>query len=559
MKLVKYFFGVLMGLLALVSCNDNNDVHLGDYAYVRLDNTIINLVKGEVYQVHASVNKAGNGALHWSIKDSNIATVESLNDTTAVIEAIGIGSTLLKVESSDGSLSYYADVLVSEGVPSIKILSVGNGTNGVDALSAYLRDVANESGKTIEIGLAYVNGASLADHLANGTESNAVYNYNFTDVTGSTTTQTGMTLRTLMKQQTWDYIVFEESMPLSGMPEGYLESLPGLIAMASSVSTNPNLKIYVHQPWAYAQSATDASFGDYDWNQEIMFNAIADVMSQVRSIDGITGVIPTGTAIQNVRTSYLNENVLIDDVHLSSLGKFVAACTWYETMFGEVTTYAPTDFTSFDCQLSYEAAHDAVITPDVVTDMVDFKEKLNLFVLENPVYIDFGPVASSEPFNNFLQPTDAPLGNLKDEEGNSTGFDLSVIGQFSGTLDRGLDNGLGFPLTASQDMFFCDGINIPEASFRVSNLNKNEKYTFVFYGHINDNGTETLYTVTGKNEGTGTLCPDYNMNNVVVIEGIEPTDNADITITLTYGPNNVQWAKFFCVNTMLIAPDGYQF
>lgn len=559
MKLIRYYLGMLIGLLTLVSCNDYNDVHLGDYAYVRLDNTTINLVKGEVYQVHASVNNAGSGALKWSIKDPDIATVESRNDTTAVIEAIGIGTTLLKVESSDGSLSYYADVLVSDGVPSIKILSVGNGTNGIDALSTYFRDAANTAGKNVEIGLAYVSGASLEDHLTNGKESAAVYNYNFTDVTGSTTTQTGMTLRTLMEQQTWDYIVFEESIPLSGMVEGYLANLPGLVAMASSVSTNPDLKIYVHQPWAYAQSATDASFGDYDWSQETMFNAIADAMSQVRSIEGITGIIPTGTTIQNARTSYLNEDVLTDDVHLSSLGKFMAACTWYEALFAEEAAYEPTDFTSFDCQLAYEAAHDAINTPDAVTDMVDFKEKLNFFVLESPVYVDFGPVASAEPFNNYLQPTDAPLGNLKDEEGNPTGFDLAVVGQFSGTLDRGLDNGFGFPLTASQDMFFCDGINIPEASFRVSNLNKNEKYTFVFYGHINDNGTETLYTVTGKNESSGTLCPDYNMDKAVIIEGIEPTDDADITITLSYGPNNVQWAKFFCVNVMLIVPDGYQF
>ena len=557
MKLIRYIFSMVIGLLVLVSCNEYNDVHLGDYAYVRLDNTTINLVKGELYQVHASVNNAGGGALKWSIKDTNVATVESRNDTTAVVKAIGSGSTLLKVESFDGSLSYYADVLVSEGVPSTKILSIGNSTNGVDAISAYFKDIVSAEGKTVEIGLAYVNGASLAEHLSNGTESAAVYNYNFTDVTGSTTTQTGRTLRTLMEQETWDYIVFEESIALSGMEEGYLTNLPDLISMAFRVSTNPNLKIYIHQPWAYAQSATDVSFGDYDWNQETMFNAIVNVMSQVRSIEGVAGIIPTGTTVQNARTSYLGEEVLMDDIHLSSMGKFMAACTWYEALFNENTSYEPSDFTSFDCQLAHEAAHDAIVAPEVVTEMVDFKVKLNSFVLENPVYVDFGPIASPEPFNNYLQPTDAPLGNLKDEEGHSTGFDLSVMGQFSGTLDRGLDNGLGLPFTASQDMFFCDGINIPEASFRVSNLNRNEKYTFVFYGHINDNGTETLYTVAGKNEGSGMLCPDYNMNNVVVIEGIEPTDSADITITLTYGPNNVQWAKFFCVNVMLIAPDGY--
>lgn len=557
MKHVRYILGIIVYLLVFVSCNDESNVHLGDYAYVRLDNTTFNLITGEQCLVRASVNGLDDVSLKWTVKDNNVATIEKKEGTVAVITALSKGNTLLKVETDDGKYSYYADILVSEGTPAVKILSVSNGINGVDAISSYLRDIVLSTGKSLEIGIAYVNNASLADHLVNGKESAAVYNYNFTDINGTTITQTGKTLRTLLMSDTWDYIVFEESMPLSGISDGYTVNLPELLTMTSSVATNPDVRILLHQPWAYGSRATDTGFGNYDWDQKTMYQAIVDATAQMLNVEPLYAIIPTGTAIQNARTSYLGESVLSDNVHLSSLGKFMAACTWYEVLFGEQAGYKPAEFVDFDCRLAFTAAHTAVETPNAVTTMTDFEEKLNEFVLDCPIYIDFGPVVSPDPYNNYTVPTEALLGNLKDEKGNPTAFDLAVTSPFSGVLDRGLINELGFPTTASQDMFFCDGIRLPEATMRLSNLNKEMKYTFIFYGNINDKLTQTLYTVTGKNESSATLVNDDNLDRFAIIEGIEPSENADIIIKLGIGPENQQWAKFYGINVLLIVPDGY--
>src|SRR5690606_31831969 len=105
--------------------------------------------------------------------------------------------------------------------------------------------------------------------------------------------------------------------------------------------------------------------------------------------------------------------------------------------------------------------------------------------------------------------------DLKDAEGSNTGFAIELSEPFTGTLDRGLQNALGMPTSASQDMFFSDGINIPQSGLTVSNLNREKKYTFVFYGAINDNDTETQYTVVGKNEGRGLLDNDNNLAKLV--------------------------------------------
>ncbi|MFV0268995.1 MAG: DUF4886 domain-containing protein, partial [Draconibacterium sp.] len=247
-------------------------------------------------------------------------------------------------------------------------------------------------------------------------------------------------------------------------------------------------------------------------------------------------------------------------------GRFTAACTWYEALFGEDVTsnsFSLTTLSDYENELIKEAAHQAVTKNNAVTPLTAFRYpegfELNQYVLEAPVYIDFGPIASPLPFNNYSFPTDPKLVDLKTETGESTHFEMGVQDHFSGTLDRGLENNLGFPRTASQDMFFSDGNNqnFAVSSFALSNFNKDQKYTFIFYGHINDNSTETEYKVIGKNEGVDYLVNDNNLNVVAIVSGISPTDYGTLLIRLTKGPNNRHWAGFFGINAMIITPDGY--
>lgn len=162
---------------------------------------------------------------------------------------------------------------------------------------------------------------------------------------------------------------------------------------------------------------------------------------------------------------------------------------------------------------------------------------------------------SPAPFNNYRNPRDPGLVNMLDHRGRPTTFGIEVDKPFSGKLARGLNNNLGLPKTASEDMFFSDGIKIPLSGFKVTGLSQGTKYTFSFYAHINDRGTETEFHVIGKNDGVAYLVNDYNLDRTVEIKGIEPNDEGVVYIEMKPGPNNVQWAKFFGVNTMVLSEE----
>ena len=51
-----------------------------------------------------------------------------------------------------------------------------------------------------------------------------------------------------------------------------------------------------------------------------------------------TAIIPSGTAIQNVRTSYIGDNLTKDTYHLNSLGRVIAGYTLYSVLTGEPLT-----------------------------------------------------------------------------------------------------------------------------------------------------------------------------------------------------------------------------
>ena len=215
----------------------------------------------------------------------------------------------------------------------------------------------------------------------------------------------------------------------------------------------------------------------------------------------------------------------------------------------------------------------AVITPIAVGKTVIKVETADgklcyfsdLTVTKTPktCYIDFGVIDSPAPFNNYRNPRDPGLVNMLDHRGRPTTFGIEVDKPFSGELARGLNNNLGLPKTASEDMFFSDGIAIPLSGFKVTSLlplfrsrgKRLTKYTFSFYGHINDRGTETEFHVIGKNDGVAYLVNDDNFDRTVEIKGIEPNDEGVVYIEMKPGPNNVQWAKFFGVNTMVLSEE----
>ena len=93
---------------------------------------------------------------------------------------------------------------------------------------------------------------------------------------------------------------------------------------------NEDTKYLLHQTWAYSENSTHSGFVNYDNNQIKMYESIVDAYDQASDLISAYDVVPSGTAIQNARTSYIGDNFNRDGYHLNELGKYTAASTWFE-------------------------------------------------------------------------------------------------------------------------------------------------------------------------------------------------------------------------------------
>lgn len=191
----------------------------------------------------------------------------------------------------------------------------------------------------------------------------------------------------------------------------------------------------------------------------------------------------------------------------------------------------------------------------------------NDFQLENPVLIDFGLWISGTPWQNLRDSWDpashlsAALLNLHDKESQNTKFALATTGGFSAVNDLGaFGNKLGLPDEVAVDAFWGDRW-MSDGELTVSNLNKSEKYIFVFYGSRRDMGDnrETKYEVIGENSGIDFLNASNNVENVAVVKDIIPDAFGNIRIKVTVGPNNNSPDGHYYLNTMIFGPEGFDF
>ena len=104
-----------------------------------------------------------------------------------------------------------------------------------------------------------------------------------------------------------------------------------------------------------------------------MYQAIADAVKKAAKVNKIKIVIPSGTAIQNARTSFIGDHLNRDGYHLDvKVGRYTAACTWFERIFKHNVVgnpYAPEGLDEARKAVAQKAAHAAVKHPYKVTDL----------------------------------------------------------------------------------------------------------------------------------------------------------------------------------------------
>ena len=241
----------------------------------------------------------------------------------------------------------------------VKVLAIGNSFSE-DAIEQHLSALARAEGLNVIICNMYIGGCSIDRHVENLRGNKPEYRYRKFDVNGKMTEKWNYTLETVLAEEDWDYVSLQQVSQSSGMPESYVQARVPADAV-----------LMFHQTWAYAPKSNHGGFVNYDRDQMKMYNAIVNTVNQEAPKVGIKLIVPSGTAIQNARTSTLGTDLTRDGFHLSfAHGRYIASCAWLEAVLGVNpigNTYCPEGMTPEECKLAQKAAHKAVKKPSKVS------------------------------------------------------------------------------------------------------------------------------------------------------------------------------------------------
>ena len=253
----------------------------------------------------------------------------------------------------------------------VRILAIGNSFSQ-DAVEQYLHELAEAEGISTIIGNMFIGGCSLERHVKNARDNAPAYAYRKIGTDGKKREKGKMSLEAVLADEDWDYVSLQQASPFSGMYETYEASLPELIEYVK-VRLPKKRKLMLHQTWAYASTSKHSGFKNYNCNQLTMYQAIADAVKKAAKANKIKIVIPSGTAIQNARTSFIGDHLNRDGYHLDvKIGRYTAACTWFERIFKHNVVgnpYAPEGLDEARKAVAQKAAHAAVKHPYKVTEL----------------------------------------------------------------------------------------------------------------------------------------------------------------------------------------------
>lgn len=217
----------------------------------------------------------------------------------------------------------------------LKILAIGNSFSE-DAME-YLYNIATHSGfakDKVVLGNLFIGGGTLQQHYENS-QNGTAYNLQKRDGSNSIVTFS-RTLQNAVKDEDWDIITLQQASGSSGMADTYEPYLSALIEIIEENATNADMKLGWHMTWAYQQDVTHDEFYKYDNDQMTMYNAIVGAVEEkVLPTGKFDFVIPSGTAVQNMRTSFAGDTLTRDGYHMGYvLGRYIIGLTWFRTITG---------------------------------------------------------------------------------------------------------------------------------------------------------------------------------------------------------------------------------
>ena len=260
----------------------------------------------------------------------------------------------------------------------LRILAIGNSfsDDGMEHLPAILEDLGIEN---VELARLYVGGCTLERHYNFYRNEEAAYLFYHSKAGENKWVKANekVTMQYALAMGEWDIITLQQASGVSGLYNSYVPYLEQLITIVSKAQ--PQAELVWHMTWSYSTDSNHGEFPNYDRDQMKMYNAITECVHRLlKDYKTIDKIIPSGTAIQSLRQSEVNnspKDFTRDGYHMDfGAGRYALACTWYESivkpytkrsMMGngvrlELGDIKVTDYTAPYCQ---KAAKQAVKRP----------------------------------------------------------------------------------------------------------------------------------------------------------------------------------------------------
>ena len=256
----------------------------------------------------------------------------------------------------------------------LRILGIGN--SFTDDGMMYLPELLEAAGiGNVVLGRLYIGGCSLERHCREYAGDTPAYIYYKSTGNRWETVSKKATLTDGIADERWDIVVLQQASGKSGMYQTYQPWFSRLVEIVRWHCPNAGACIAWQQTWAYARNSQHGDFGRYEKSQQLMYDGIAASVGQLLRETSVEVVIPSGTAIQDLRNTSLCDSLDLtrDGYHLNlRTGRYTAACTWFQALIAPAlrTTVAgngcrlegtPQELTPQEAGACQEAARKACI------------------------------------------------------------------------------------------------------------------------------------------------------------------------------------------------------
>ena len=198
----------------------------------------------------------------------------------------------------------------------ISVLMIGNSFS-VD-VARYTHQISLGSDVEIEVGVLYVGGCSLEQHIGFIKDGSSPYEW---FINGESTGRY-ISLKDALLLQEWDYITLQQVSVFSGMKDTFYPYIKDLMDYVRDYQ--PKATFVLHKTWPYENGFDNENFSHYNYDRETMYKAINETYDFVKRDLGINIVIRSGDIVESAIEKY-GEHFHKDGFHLNEEGRYLVA------------------------------------------------------------------------------------------------------------------------------------------------------------------------------------------------------------------------------------------